>query len=64
LRRRCARARSYILRISWLPDQQLAIGVAEPFPAYELLDQDETLHTSAVGVPREPALYIFYRGDW
>ena len=54
----------YFLRASWLPEHELAVGVGEPFPAYQLLDQDGTLQSSVVGVPREPALYIFYRGDW
>jgi hypothetical protein len=54
----------YFLRISWLPEHELAVGLGEPFPAYELVDQDGKLHASAIDVPREPALYIFYRGDW
>jgi hypothetical protein len=54
----------YFLRISWLPEHLLAVGVGDAFPTYQLADQDLRQHEAAIGTPREPALYIFYRGDW
>ncbi|MDE0884006.1 MAG: hypothetical protein OSB70_00590 [Myxococcota bacterium] len=55
---------SYFLQDSFLPDHAVALKVGEAFPSYALLDQDEIVHSSTSNEPREPALYIFYRGDW
>ena len=52
------------LSYSYLPDHALALEMGDPFPAYELIDQDGTLRRHDPTGPREPALYIFYRGDW
>ncbi len=46
------------------PPHTLAVEVGDPFPAYALADQDDTLHQRASLEPRSPALYIFYRGHW
>lgn len=54
----------YFLVFSFLPDHELAVVAGDPFPAYELVDQDGTLHRVPASTPREPALYVFYRGDW
>jgi len=54
----------YFLQISWLPDHRLNVAVGDAFPAYQLVDQDEQPQVMAASTPREPALYIFYRGDW
>ena len=47
-----------------VPVSPLKVRVGEAFPAYALADQDGALHRLDAGQPREPALYIFYRGDW
>jgi hypothetical protein len=54
----------YMLAFSYLPPHELAIASGDAFPAYELVDQDGELHRASPAVPREPALYVFYRGDW
>jgi len=54
----------YVLVGSALPAHDLAVEVGEPFPAYELEDQDGGLHQLAALEKRAPALYIFYRGHW
>jgi hypothetical protein len=54
----------YVIVGSVLPAHALAIKVGDPFPAYTLQDQDETLHEVAALEKRPPALYIFYRGHW
>ena len=54
----------YFLAFSYLPPHELSVGVGDPFPAYALVDQDGARQELEVGAPREPALYIFYRGDW
>jgi hypothetical protein len=54
----------YFLAYSYLPPHELAVGVGDAFPGYALVDQDGERHELATGAPREPALYIFYRGDW
>jgi hypothetical protein len=54
----------YFLQGSFLPDHSVALSVGEAFPSYSLLDQDETMRSASVGEAREPALYVFYRGDW
>lgn len=54
----------YFLSGSILPAHPLAVTAGDAFPAYALVDQDGRLHRSEVGAAREPALYIFYRGDW
>jgi hypothetical protein len=54
----------YFLGISRLPEHPLAVGVGDAFPSYQLVDQDRREQAAVAGAPREPALYIFYRGDW
>ena len=54
----------YFLSFSFLPAHELAVGVGDAFPDYALLDQDGRLHQVDASTQREPALYIFYRGDW
>ena len=54
----------YILSFSMLPPSTLQVAVGDPFPAYSLLDQDEVRHARTEGEAADPALYIFYRGDW
>jgi hypothetical protein len=54
----------YFLGYSFLPPHALRVEVGEPFPSYSLVDQDGRLQRLDAGTPREPALYIFYRGDW
>ncbi|MDG2334494.1 MAG: hypothetical protein P8Q97_09755 [Myxococcota bacterium] len=55
---------SYFLQGSFLPDHAVALEVGDAFPSYALLDQDEVVHSRDSNEPREPELYIFYRGDW
>ena len=54
----------YFLQISYLPESTLRVASGDAFPAYSLPNQDEVLHAVALGEPRPPALYVFYRGDW
>mgnify|MGYP006153333515 FL=1 len=54
----------YFIQGSFLPDHTIALEVGQSFPSYALLDQDGTIQGLDAGEPREPALYIFYRGDW
>ena len=54
----------YFLQLSYLPAHELKVAVGEPFPSYSLFDQDATLRGHDAGSPGDPALYIFYRGDW
>ena len=54
----------YFTSFSFLPEHQLALSVGDAFPSYSLVDQDARQHTVKASVPRRPALYIFYRGDW
>jgi hypothetical protein len=54
----------YVLGLSFVPAHELRVGPGDPFPAYSLPDQDGRLHSVEVSVPRPPALYVFYRGDW
>ena len=54
----------YFLQLSFVPDHRVALKVGDAFPSYALLDQDGALQSLDAGEPREPALYIFYRGDW
>jgi hypothetical protein len=54
----------YVLKGSWLPEHELALGVGDAFPSYSLVDQDGRIHTFEEGDARRPALYVFYRGDW
>jgi hypothetical protein len=54
----------YVMVGSVLPAHALAIQVGDPFPAYALKDQDETLHEVAALQKQSPAMYIFYRGHW
>ena len=54
----------YFASYSFLPPHELGVGVGDPFPTYSLPDQDGQVHTVEATVPRSPALYIFYRGDW
>ena len=54
----------YFLSYSFLPPHDLAVRVGDPFPAYTLVDEDGELWQADPSTPREPALYIFYRGDW
>ncbi len=54
----------YMLEGSFLPEKDLRIAVGDAFPGYALVDQDEHLHSLQTGEPRQPALYVFYRGDW
>jgi hypothetical protein len=55
---------AYFLSISWLPISQIEVELGDTFPAYSLVDQDGVTRTGAAGGPRQPALYVFYRGDW
>jgi len=55
---------NYFLRTSMLPPSELKLQAGDAFPSYALEDQDRQLHRLASGEPREPALYVFYRGDW
>jgi hypothetical protein len=48
----------------FMPRQELALSVGDPFPSYSLTDQDGELHFVQASTDRPPALYIFYRGDW
>ena len=54
----------YFLSYTFLPPHELAVRVGDPFPAYTLLDQDGELRNFEPSTTTEPALYIFYRGDW
>ena len=54
----------YFLRVGFLPEHKLAVGVGEGFPSYALADQDGVLRSNDGAPPRTRALYIFYRGDW
>jgi hypothetical protein len=54
----------YFLQASFLPDHGVALKLGDSFPGYALSDQDGTLLRVDAGAPREPALYIFYRGNW
>lgn len=54
----------YFTTASFLPQHGLALSAGDPFPAYSLIDQDGTPHTIEASTDRDPALYIFYRGDW
>jgi hypothetical protein len=54
----------YFLASSMLPPHELAVRVGEPFPGYALADQDGRLHRVEARAPREPVLFVFYRGDW
>jgi len=54
----------YVLAGSFLPEHELKIEVGDAFPGYALRDQDERLESLGLGEPRQPALYVFYRGDW
>jgi len=54
----------YFLWFSFLPAHTLALEVGDPLPSYALVDQDGVLRRMQASTPREPALYIFYRGDW
>ncbi len=54
----------YFLGISMLPAHALGVGVGQPFPSYSLPDSDGVTHSAQVSSVREPALYVFYRGDW
>jgi hypothetical protein len=54
----------YFLQASFLPDHSVALEVGENFPGYALSDQDGLLQQIDAGSPRQPALYVFYRGDW
>lgn len=63
----------YFVDGSFLPDHTLRVAVGEPFPAYELRDQDGKLRQYAAARPGDGggrefagkrALYLFYRGDW
>ena len=54
----------YFLQASLLPEQPLALKIGQAFPSYALSDQDGRLQRFDAGSPREPALYIFFRGDW
>lgn len=47
-----------------LPASALRVKVGDPFPTYTLPDQDGMLHSQTSGMPRERALYVFYRGHW
>ena len=55
---------AYLLFLSFPPVTALALGEGDAFPGYELSDQSGRMHRLDAGEPREPALYIFYRGDW
>ena len=55
---------AYLLFLSFPPVTALAVQEGDAFPAYVLADQDGNMHRQDAGVPRESALYIFYRGDW
>ena len=54
----------YFLSYSYLPEHELAVEVGDPFPSYELADQDGVLRRVEPASSMGPALYIFYRGDW
>ncbi len=54
----------YFVSFSFLPAYELGARVGEPFPAYSLPDQSGRVHNVEASAPREPALYVFYRGDW
>ena len=54
----------YFLQLSFLPDRSIALEVGDSFPGYALTDHDGQAQSLESGSPREPALYIFYRGDW
>ncbi len=54
----------YFVGLSFLPPYELQVRIGDPFPAYSLPDQNGRVHAVGASVPRPPALYIFYRGDW
>ena len=54
----------YFLSGSFLPPHRLAVDVGDPFPAWELVDQDGRHREFRQAKGPGPSLYIFYRGDW
>jgi hypothetical protein len=57
-------ASGYLLKPGTLPESTLRVSIGDPFPGFELPDQDESVHSRVASAPRPPELYIFYRGDW
>ncbi len=57
-------ASGYLMEPSYLPESTLRVAVGDPFPGFDLPDQDEVVHSRVMSAPRPPELYIFYRGDW
>jgi hypothetical protein len=57
-------ASGYLMKLSYLPESTLRVAVGDPFPGFELPDQDGVVHTRVASAPRQAELYIFYRGDW
>ncbi len=57
-------ASGYLMELSYLPESTLRVAVGDPFPGFDLPDQDEVVHSRVISAPRPPELYIFYRGDW
>jgi hypothetical protein len=49
---------------SRLPHHELSLGIGDPFPAYELPDQDGRLRSGPADGSEKAKLFIFYRGDW
>ena len=53
-----AGASGFLLKLSYLPESTLRVAVGDPFPGFDLPDQDEAVHSRVIGAPRPPELYL------